>query len=208
MLLIFLKGIFIGLFVSAPMGPIGMLCVQRTLNRGRWHGFITGAGAAFSDALYALVILLGMGIISDFLEKNEAVTLVVGSIILFFFGLMVFLSHPMKNWTPDMKQEETRYKRDFWTAFLLTLSNAAIIFVFIMLFARFDFNPLEQGGWISLSVGILAIILGALLWWFLLTTILSKTRRYFSRSGLILLNKVVGSILMLFGIVGILSECF
>ncbi len=65
------KGFIIGLLVSAPMGPVNMLCVQRTLNKGRWSGFITGLGALLSDLIYALITLLGMSLVEDFLKKNE-----------------------------------------------------------------------------------------------------------------------------------------
>ncbi|HMM18749.1 MAG TPA: LysE family transporter, partial [Petrimonas sp.] len=65
------KGFIIGLLVSAPMGPVNMLCVQRTLNKGRWPGFITGLGALLSDLIYALITLLGMSLVEDFLKKNE-----------------------------------------------------------------------------------------------------------------------------------------
>ncbi len=204
--MIVLKGMLIGILVSSPMGPIGMLCVQRTLDRGRWHGLATGLGAALSDLVYALIILLGMSIISDFLEKNEKVTLIVGSIILVFFGLAVFRSNPIKNWTPDTEIKETRYKRDFISAFLFTFSNIAIIFVFITLFARFNFDPFSQGGWLYFIVGLLAISLGAVIWWYFLTSLLSKMRKFVSRTGLLMLNKTIGTILILIGISGIVFE--
>lgn len=206
--MIVLKGILIGILVSSPMGPIGMLCVQRTLNRGRWHGLATGFGAALSDLVYAMIILLGMSIISDFLEKNEKITLIVGSIILVFFGLAVFRSNPIKNWTPDTEIKETRYKRDFISAFLFTFSNIAIIFVFITLFARFNFDPFSQGGWLYFIVGLLAISLGAIIWWYFLTSLLSKMRKFVSRTGLMMLNKTIGTILILIGISGIVFEMF
>ena len=66
------KGIVIGVLVSAPMGPIGMLCIQRTLNKGRWHGFVTGLGAALSDVIYAALTCLGMGVVVNFVEANQA----------------------------------------------------------------------------------------------------------------------------------------
>ena len=66
------KGIIIGVLVSAPMGPIGMLCIQRTLNKGRWHGFVTGLGAALSDVIYAALTCLGMGVVVNFVEANQA----------------------------------------------------------------------------------------------------------------------------------------
>ena len=67
-----LKGILIGIIASAPMGPVGILCIQRTLNKGRWYGFATGLGAAISDMLYALITGLGMSFIMDFISSPQA----------------------------------------------------------------------------------------------------------------------------------------
>lgn len=80
------KGIVIGVLVSAPMGPIGMLCIQRTLNKGRWHGFVTGLGAALSDVIYAALTCLGMGVVVNFVEANQAPLQLIGSIVLGISG--------------------------------------------------------------------------------------------------------------------------
>ena len=90
------KGFIIGLLVSAPMGPVNMLCVQRTLNKGRWSGFITGLGALLSDLIYALITLLGMSLVEDFLKKNELLIQLTGSVVLIFFGYVVFRTNPLK----------------------------------------------------------------------------------------------------------------
>ena len=88
------KGLVIGILVSAPMGPIGMLCVQRTLNKGRWHGFITGLGAALSDVIYALLTCLGMGVVVNFVEANQTPLQLLGSLVLGVFGYYIFQSNP------------------------------------------------------------------------------------------------------------------
>lgn len=91
------KGIVIGVLVSAPMGPIGMLCIQRTLNKGRWHGFVTGLGAALSDVIYAALTCLGMGVVVNFVEANQAPLQLIGSIVLGIFGYYIFQSNPVRN---------------------------------------------------------------------------------------------------------------
>ena len=91
------KGIIIGVLVSAPMGPIGMLCIQRTLNKGRWHGFVTGLGAALSDVIYAALTCLGMGVVVNFVEANQAPLQLIGSIVLGIFGYYIFQSNPTRN---------------------------------------------------------------------------------------------------------------
>ena len=76
------KGIIIGILVSAPMGPVGMLCLQRTLNKGRLHGLVTGLGAALSDIIYAALTCLGMGVVVNFVEANQSPLQLIGSVVL------------------------------------------------------------------------------------------------------------------------------
>lgn len=187
------------------MGPINMLCVQRTLNRGRWHGFVTGLGAMLSDLIYGFITLLGMSFASDFLTKNEIALQFIGSVILILFGLSVFRANPLKGWTPNIVTEYTRYTRYFFSSFLLTFSNVAILFVFVTLFARFSFNPIVDGR-SFLAAGILGIGIGSLAWWFFLSSFVSRIRKHFNREGLKLLNKTVGIILMVIGVGGIVMS--
>ena len=77
------KGLIVGVVVSAPLGPVGVLCIQRTLNKGRWYGFVTGLGAALSDIGYALITGYGMSFMDDFLAKNQVLLQIIGSIMLF-----------------------------------------------------------------------------------------------------------------------------
>ena len=108
MLGLIIKGIIIGILVSAPMGPIGMLCIQRTLNKGRWHGFITGLGAALSDVIYASLTCLGMGVVVNFVETNQAPLQLIGSIVLGFFGYYIYQSNPVKS----LKKQREKNKKD------------------------------------------------------------------------------------------------
>jgi threonine/homoserine/homoserine lactone efflux protein len=201
------QGFIIGLLVSMPMGPINMLTIQRTLNRGRWHGFVTGLGALLSDIIYAFITLVGLSFMSDFLTVHESQLQCLGSIILILFGIGVYRTNPLKEWKPDRITGETRYVKDFVSAFLLTFSNAAIILVYVGLYARFSFNPLPHG-WGSLLAGMGAFIIAALSWWFLLSLFVSRLRKHFNRKGLVLLNRSVGSVLMLVGVAGIVLSVF
>lgn len=198
------KGFLIGVIVSAPMGPIGILCVQRTLNRGRMHGFITGLGAMVSDLIYAFITLIGMGFVNTILEANEQLLQYVGSLVIVLFGIGIFFTNPLKILKPTTSAPETRYNQDFFTAFFLTLSNVAIVFLFISLFARFNYSPLETN-WFTFAIGLISIGLGALAWWFFITTYVSKLKRYFNRHALKLFNRTVGSILVLLGVLGVVG---
>ena len=197
------KGFIIGILVSAPMGPIGMLCIQRTLNKGRWHGFATGLGAALSDVMYAALTCLGMGVVVNFVEANQAPLQLAGSIVLGIFGYYIFKSNPVKS-LKKQREKKLSFTQDFITAFLLTFSNVLIVLLYIGLFARFGFVLPDQSVWIMIS-GITGIGLGAVSWWFGITYIIAKLRKWFNIRGIGLLNKIVGTIIIALSIIGALS---
>jgi threonine/homoserine/homoserine lactone efflux protein len=195
------KGLIIGVVVSAPLGPVGVLCIQRTLNKGRWYGFVTGLGACLSDIIYALITGYGMSFMDEFLMKNQILLQIIGSIMLFIFGIYTFRSNPVQSIRPVSSTPGT-YLHNFVTAFFVTLSNPLIIFLFIGLFARFSFvmpdSPLELQ-----LVGYMAIVLGALCWWFGITYFANKVRTRFNVRGIWILNRIIGSIVMLASVVSI-----
>ena len=193
---ILVKGLIVGVVVSAPLGPVGVLCIQRTLNKGRWYGFVTGLGACLSDIIYALVTGYGMSFMDEFLMKNQVLLQIVGSVMLFVFGIYTFRSNPVQSIRPVSSTPGT-YLHNFVTAFFVTLSNPLIIFLFIGLFARFSFVlPDDSLKGIQL-VGYLAIVLGALCWWFGITYFVNKVRTRFNVRGIWILNRVIGSVVML-----------
>lgn len=198
---IILKGLIIGIVASAPMGPVGVLCIQRTLNKGRWFGFVTGIGAALSDIIYALITGFGMSFVVEFIENktNMFYLQLIGSIMLLFFGLYTFRSNPVESIRPASKNKGTLI-HNFVTAFFVTLSNPLIIFLFVALFARFTFvipdHVLQQ------SLGYLSIFVGALLWWFTLTYAINKVRTRFKVKEIFVLNKIIGGVVIVAAIIG------
>lgn len=198
-----IEGIIIGICTSIPVGPIAILCIQRTLQKGRWHGFCSGLGAATSDTLYALLALLGLSVVMAFIESHQLIIQIVGSIIMMLFGVYIFFQNPASS---IRKQQEgnVNYWQDYLTAFLLTLSNPLMIFLFIGLFARFTFlNDVPSPFYVV--VGIVSIFCGAAIWWLFLTFIASTFKKRFNFRGLWLLNKITGiliAVLALFGLVG------
>ncbi|MDR0231086.1 MAG: LysE family transporter [Dysgonamonadaceae bacterium] len=193
------KGFVIGILVSAPMGPIGLLCIQRTLNKGRWHGFFSGLGAVGSDIFYALLTCLGMGIVIDFIQSNQEVLQVAGGILMMLFGIYIYRSNPSKNLHRPPTAPKN-YFQDTVTAFGLTLSNPFIIFLFIALFARFNF--LAEATIFSTLIGIASIAAGAIFWWFLITFLVNKVRNNFNVRGLWIMNRIVGTVIVVIAAVG------
>lgn len=196
------EGLTIGILVSAPMGPIGLLCIQRTLNKGRWHGFITGVGAIISDLFYAVIAGIGMSFLIDFVESHINILQLVGSVFLCGFGIYIFRSNPVK--TLRKARSSSGYAQDLATSFFLTLSNPLIILLFMGLFARFSFiNP--DVSWVQKVMGYLSIGIGALAWWFLITTLISKLRGKFNLRGLWVVNRTIGIIVIVLALAGLIA---
>lgn len=188
------KGIFIGICISAPMGPIGVLVIQRTLNRGKYYGIVTGLGATASDLLYAIVTGYGMSFVVDFLQAHQFGFQTFGSIFVFLFGLYLFRTNPVRQLTKRADNKES-YMQDLVTSFALTISNPLIIVLLMALYARFNFiNP--QTSFFESAVGMFSILVGATIWWFTLTSIVNLFRNKFNIRGLRFVNIITGSIIM------------
>jgi len=192
------KGFLIGIFASVPMGPIALLCIQRTLNKGQWHGFFSGAGAALSDLFYAGVVSLGMGLIIDFITKNEYPLKIVGSVMMMIFGVYVFRSNPFKR-LHEPKESGNSYWQNTVSVFFLTLPNPLMIFLFIALFARFNFINSDEKLF-SILLGLVCILAGALSWWFLITFLVGKLHKKINLRVLWVINRVFGTIIVLLSI--------
>ena len=177
-----IKGIIIGLSISVPLGPIGMLCIQRTLNHGRKYGFITGLGATTSDLLYSVVTLFFLSFVIGFIDEYRFILQLIGSLIIIGFGVWIFSSNPVSQPRPDEKYEHSLFT-DYVTSFGLTLSNPLILFVLIALFARFDFVTPETTVWVMIA-GLISVLIGASLWWNLLTYFVNHFRNKFNIRGL------------------------
>ena len=218
-------GAVIGIVASAPMGPVGILCVQRTLNKGRWAGFATGVGAAASDIIYALITGYGMSMVVSIIENPKIAFWIklVGSILLFLFGLYTFRTDPAKKTSKEPEKHARQLNRKYATAkqqrenikpaskislrisrktwmnnfvsgFLVTFTNPLIIFLFVALFGQFSFiRPFDPGPQV---IGYLFIVVGALAWWFLLTWLVSKISKRFDKRGIRLVNRIIGAVVM------------
>lgn len=199
------KGLLIGVIASAPMGPVGVLCVQRTLNKGRWYGFVTGCGAALSDMIYAGVTGLGMGLVIDFVsdDTNRFYLQTAGSLLLLAFGFYTYRTDPTRNIRTPGQQKGTLWHNAV-TAFFVTLSNPLIVFLFMALYAQFAFG-LQPDKPVDMVIGFVSIVGGALLWWWGLTWLIDQIRTKFSTDGIKLINKVIGMAVMLGSVIILLT---
>lgn len=202
-----LKGLIIGMVASAPMGPVGILCIQRTMNKGRWYGFVTGIGAAISDLIYAIITGVGMSFVVEFINDPTIKFWfqIIGSVVLLVFGVYCWRSDPRRNMREGGRQKGTLLHNSI-TAFLVTFSNPLIIFLFMATFAQFAFvipdHPLEM------TLGFMSIIGGALLWWYGLSWLVDKVRGKFDASGIIIINKIIGSLVIFVSVAVLIGTVF
>lgn len=200
---VIVAGLSIGILISAPMGPIGMLCIQRTLNKGRAAGFFTGVGASFSDLFYCLLTGLGMSFVINFIEEHQIALQIFGSIVLLCFGIYIARKNPSKMIKSKGGMPiRSNYVQDLVTGFLFTFSNPLIIFLIIGLYARFNFltNITAVYGYV---IAFLSIIVGALGWWFVITYFVSKVRGRFNVRSMWLINIIIGSLICLMSVIGL-----
>lgn len=199
-----LSGIAIGITISAPMGPVGVLCIQRTLDKGRKTGLYTGIGAAISDIMYCLLTGFGLSFIEDFIERNHDIIQLGGSFVLIIFGLYLFRKNPSKRLRRPDEEFRGSLKKDVLGGFLFTVSNPLIVFLIIGLFARFNFMGADLQFY-HYILGYASILAGALGWWWVITYFVDKVRSHFNIRSMWLINRITGGIICTFAIIGIIT---
>lgn len=191
-----LKGLIIGFAVAAPVGPIGVLTIKRTLNEGRRSGFITGMGAAFADTFYGIIAGFSLTAISSFLIHQEFWMKLIGGMVLLILGIRLLVSKPS---LIKINVNNKGLFNNFITTFLLTLTNPATIFAFIAIFAGFGLGSANITHNSSLII-ILGVFLGSSLWWLTLCYIVSTFKSKFTHSRLFWINRLSGVAIVSFGL--------
>jgi len=184
------KGFMIGIAVSVPLGPLGMLCIKRTVNKNWKSGFLSGLGIASSDALYAVIAGFSLTIIIDFIRSYEIYFQVLGASMVVLLGLYIFLSNPAKD-IRKFQRKGTSYVQDFLTAFLLTFTNPLSVFVFIAIFTSYSL-VLELSQLFEALLIIGGIFIGGATWWFILTGLANLFKHKLTINTLWWANKIIG----------------
>jgi len=184
------RGVVTGLAVSIPLGPLGILCIQRTVNKNWKSGIFSGLGIASADTFYACVAGFSLSIIIDFIREYELYFKLVGLFVLILLGIYIFRSNPTKQ-IQDYKRRGSSHLQDFLTTFFVTLSNPLSVFVFIAIFTGYSIvlqfsHPLEA----LLTIG--GIFIGGSLWWLLITSLANHFRHKFTINTLFWANRVIG----------------
>ncbi len=184
------EGFLIGIAVSVPLGPLGMLCIKRTVNKNWKSGFLSGLGIAASDVIYAIVAGFSLTIIINFITTYEIYFKILGASMVVLLGLYIFMSNPAKD-IQKFQRKGTSYLQDFFTAFLLTVTNPLSVFVFIAIFTSYSLVlQLSQLFEALLIIG--GIFVGGATWWFILTGLAHLFRHKLTINTLWWANKIIG----------------
>ena len=194
-----IKGIIIGFAVSIPLGPIGVLIVQRTVNKNRVSGFFSGMGAATSDTIYAIIAGFSLTYIINFIRQNQLTFQIFGALILLLLGLHIFMKNPVKDLRNYRKRGST-YLQDMASTFLVTFPNPLVIFVFLAVFASSGVVINIDKPYQALFL-LLGVFMGASSWWFTLTSVVSLFKHQFNLRVLWWFNKIAGLLVLVFVVV-------
>jgi threonine/homoserine/homoserine lactone efflux protein len=195
---LWLRGLVIGFSIAAPVGPIGVLCIRRTLQGGRRLGLISGLGAATADAVYGSLAAFGVSLVVSLLTQQQFILRVIGGIFLCYLGIRaLFFSRPT-NLTANTASTSS-LMQGYASTFLLTLTNPMTILSFAAVFSGLGLAA--QGGDPESALAVVAgVFCGSALWWFTLSLIVSLLRGPITTRGMVWINRISGVVLLAFGV--------
>lgn len=198
---ILLKGLLAGITIAAPLGPVNLICIQRTLTRGSKNGLISGLGAATADTIYGTIAGFGLTLVSNFLINHQDILRIAGGIFIIILGTRVFFYHTRRK---RVDKENVGLLKEFTSTFFLTLTNPVTILAFLGIFAALGLTTTDMTN-VKASILVCGVFLGSGIWWTLLSSGVDHFRERFTDKTLHHINQISGVIITLFGIFLILS---
>jgi len=196
-----LRGFLIGLSIAAPVGPIGILCIRRTLAEGRLTGFLSGLGAATADMLYGAVAAFGLTVITDLLVGQAEWLRLIGGAFLLYLGIRTFLAKPAER---AAQASRSGLFGSYLSTFFLTITNPMTILSFIAIFAGLRLGD-TSGNYASAALMVLGVFLGSASWWLGLSFGVGLLREKFTPAWMVWVNRTSGVIITAFGVVALVS---
>ncbi len=194
------KGLIIGFSIAAPVGPIGVLCIRRTLTGGRASGLLSGLGAATADGIYGCIAGFGLVFVSNFLINQQVWLRLIGGLFLCYLGIKYFLAKPAER---AASVKGNGLVNSYTSTFFLTLTNPMTVLSFAAIFAGLGLSTRESYTSSVLLVG--GVFLGSALWWLILSWSVNLLHSRFNYRRLWWLNKISGTIIIGFGVVALFS---
>jgi threonine/homoserine/homoserine lactone efflux protein len=191
----FVKGLILGFAIAAPVGPIGVLCIRRSLADGVLAGLATGLGAATADALYGCIAGFGLAAVSAFLVHQRFWLGLIGGLFLCFLGLKTFLSTPSESPAPG---RERRLLRAYLSTFVLTVTNPMTILSFVAVFA--GIGLVSSSDYRLAASLVFGVFIGSALWWILLSSGAAMMRKRVGPRLMLFVNRASGTLIFVIGV--------
>jgi len=206
LVILFLQSLLIGLSIAAPVGPIGILCIRRTLVDGRKAGFIAGLGAATADAFYGAIAAFGLTIIASFLVNQSFWLRSVGGLFLVYLGVKTFIASSKEyQIAQNSHQDQPSMLNNYLSTFFLTISNPLTILSFAAIFAGFGSTTIQSKDYCAASAMVVGVFLGSTTWWFALSYLTSQFQDRLTSKSMTWINRIAGIIICAFGVAALIS---
>ncbi|MBI5651574.1 MAG: LysE family transporter [Chloroflexi bacterium] len=196
---LFFQGLLLGFSVAAPVGPIGVLCIRRTLAEGRATGFVSGLGAATADAFYGVIAGFGLTFISSALIEQQVMLKLVGGAFLCYLGVRTFLARPAEH---AAEIASTGLVGAYGSILFLTLTNPLTILAFVAMFAGLGIVN-TRGDYLAATMLVAGVFIGSAMWWLLLSGGVGLLRARFNPRALLWVNRMSGIIIASFGLLAL-----
>jgi threonine/homoserine/homoserine lactone efflux protein len=196
----FLKGLIIGFAMAVPIGPIGVMCIRKTLAEGHSRGMVIGLGAATADSLLASIAAFGLTFISDAIASQHFWLRLIGGGLLLFLGIRTFRAKPK---APIIPRDNKGVLRSYVTAFLLAVTNPVTIFAFVAVFAAFGLG--QRLVLLSACILVVGVFAGSCLWFLTLGFVATLFRKNLDSVGLSWVNRIAGVLIILSGVAAFVS---
>lgn len=195
------KGLFVGFVIAAPVGPVGIMCIHRTLCQGKIAGYVSGLGAALADTFFGAIAAFGFGYVAAPLIDHNNWLRFGGGVVLCLIGLRSLLTRKLP---PPATRDRASLIGDFVSAFLVTLTNPITLISFAAIYAAMNITQLsEDTRWgMALTLG---VFIGAALWWLLLTVVAGVFHGRVAERGVLWISRISGGVILGFGILLLIS---
>jgi threonine/homoserine/homoserine lactone efflux protein len=201
---LFFRSLLIGLSIAATIGPMSILCIQRTLQKGYRYGLVSGMGIATADGVYGSIAAFGLTIISTFLVNQQSWIRLIGGLFLVYLGIKTILSRPAER-AADVRARAGSFLGAYTSTLLLTLTNPLTILSFAAIFAGLGVASTAGRSYLAATLVVAGVFCGSALWWCILTGGISLLRARFTPSWMLWLNRISGGIIAAFGIIALAS---
>lgn len=201
----FLESCLVGFIMAAPVGPVGVLCIRRTIRVNWVSGFITGLGVAVADSVFGAVASLGLTSISGALVAREQTLKLIGGILLLIIGFSIYRAAPPKQ---NASVSLGKHGRNFLSALVLAFTNPLTIFSFAAVYIGLGLGSRTEGDPLYAAIFVVGVFLGSCGWWLLLSLGTAKIRERITPSYFVYINHACGAVIAIFGIVTLASYFF